>query len=101
MSDDWERSPEYRKQIEAQRRVEPYMAGIHGRIAQIQKAMLVGDLTLVLPESDWEGVDAEERPVVLLGCRVVLADVPTAMVAMPVPKGQFHATIPADETEKP
>lgn len=86
-------------QADADRRVEPYVAMLNMRIRQLVKAMSVNmsDLTIVFPESDWEGVEAKDRPVMLFGCRVVLADVPTAMVAVPAPAGPVaYATLGTD-----
>lgn len=89
-------------QADGDRRVEPYLAMLHMRMRQIMKAMVVNgsDLTIVLPASDWEGVKAEYLPVALFGCRVVLADVPTAMVAVPAPAGMVaYATLGTDTEE--
>ncbi|MFG1794176.1 hypothetical protein [Nocardia sp. NPDC049149] len=86
-------------QADGERRAEPYFAALHMRIGQLMKAMYMNmsDLTIVLPQADWEGVKEERLPVMLFGCRVVLADVPTAMVAAPAPAGPVaYVTLPAD-----
>jgi hypothetical protein len=86
-------------QADGERRVEPYVPALHMRMRQIMKAVFVNmsDLTIVLPEADWERVKEEDRPVMLFGCRVVLADVPTAMVAVSAPTGPVaYVALPAD-----
>ena len=84
----------------ANRRVEPYIPMLHTRIAQLTKALYIntGDLAMVFPESDWEGVDSEERPIMLFGCRIVYADVPSVMVAVPAPAGPVAILLTDAET---
>lgn len=86
-------------QIEGGSRIGPYYEALHMRIAQIKKAVLINtsDLTLVFPKSEFDDLELGDGAMVL-GCRIVFADVPTVMVAVPVPKARVaHVALPDTE----
>ncbi|WP_454199552.1 hypothetical protein [Nocardia sp. Marseille-Q1738] len=86
---------EQRIQREGEQRIGPYLEALHMRIAQITKTIPINtsDLTLVFPKSEWEDLEIEDGATVL-GCRIVFANVPTMMVAVPVPKARVaYATL--------
>jgi hypothetical protein len=93
-----------RLQIEGERRLGPYLEALHMRVGQILKSVPInrGELTLVFPRSEWEDLELKDDTRVL-GCRIVFADVPTVMVAVPVPKARVaYATLGVDaETGEP
>jgi hypothetical protein len=77
---------EVRIQTEAERRITPLIGALTASVHDIAERMHInmGDLVLILPLAEWADLDLPNRPAMVLGCRIVLADVPAPLIAMPV-----------------